>query len=143
MTSPILARTPDRPRRPAQALRGGGMAGSSSRRRGAHHLDGGPGTGKRSSVRYDLHDAIEREFKDGGCWSAGFDLSPTTLRLIRAGCIRATIDPQPYLQGFCPVVGLTQYLRHGITPPTVDAGATIIDSSNVGHVMDLTARHYR
>ena len=87
--------------------------------------------------------AIESNFRDAGYWSAGFDLSPTTLRLIDAGPIRCTVDQQPYIQGFYPVVQLTLYLRYGILPSDIDAGAAIIDRSNVRQVMELTKRNYR
>ena len=87
--------------------------------------------------------AIEKSFSSGGYWSAGFDLSPETLRLIEAGHIRCTVDQQPYIQGFYPVVQLTLYLRYGILPSDIDAGATIIDHKNVRQVMELTKRNYR
>jgi simple sugar transport system substrate-binding protein len=87
--------------------------------------------------------AIEKHFPSGGYWSAGFDLSPGTLRLIEAGHIRYTVDQQPYIQGLYPVVQLTLYLRYGIVPSDVDAGATIIDRDNVRQVMELSRSHYR
>jgi simple sugar transport system substrate-binding protein len=87
--------------------------------------------------------AIETRFPSGGYWSAGFDLSPETLRLIEAGHIRYTVDQQPYVQGFYPVIQLTLYLRYGIVPSDIDTGAAIIDRHNVGQVMDLSRRHYR
>lgn len=87
--------------------------------------------------------AIEAHFSEEGHWSAGFDLSPTILRLIRRGVIRCTIDQQPYVQGFYPVVQLTLYLRHGLRPSSVDAGAAIIDRSSVDRVLELTEEGYR
>ena len=87
--------------------------------------------------------AIERDFASGNYWVAGFDLSPETLRLIDAGHIRCTVDQQPYIQGFYPVVQLVLYLRYGIAPPDIDAGAAIIDRSNVRQVMELSRSHYR
>jgi simple sugar transport system substrate-binding protein len=87
--------------------------------------------------------AIEAHFAGQGYWSAGFDLSPTTLRLIRNGHIRCTVDQQPYIQGFYPVVQLTLLLRYGIIPSDMDAGAAIIDASNVGQVMELSRQLYR
>ena len=86
---------------------------------------------------------IERSFAGKGYWSAGFDLSPEILRLIDAEYIRCTVDQQPYIQGFYPVIQLTLYLRYGIIPSDIDAGATIIDKSNVNHVLELTRRKYR
>ena len=48
------------------------------------------------------------------------------LRLVKGGVIAFTVDQQPYVQGFYPVLQLTQYLRYGLRPASVDAGATII-----------------
>jgi len=87
--------------------------------------------------------AIEASFAGQGYWSAGFDLSPTTLRLIQAGHMRCTVDQQPYIQGFYPVLQLTLYLRYGIVPSDIDAGAAIIDKTNVDQVMELSQRDYR
>jgi simple sugar transport system substrate-binding protein len=87
--------------------------------------------------------AIEKHFPGRGYWAAGFDLSPETLRLIKAGHIRCTVDQQPYVQGFYPVVQLALYLRYGILPADIDAGATIIDRSNADRVLELSRRNYR
>ena len=87
--------------------------------------------------------ALEASFAGDGYWSAGFDLSETTLRLIKAGIIRCTIDQQPYVQGFYPVVQLTHYVRYGLKPSDMDAGATIIDKQNVDQIMELTQEGYR
>jgi len=87
--------------------------------------------------------AIEASFAGQGYWSAGFDLSPATLRLIQKGHIRCTVDQQPYIQGFYPVLQLTLYLRYGIVPSDIDAGAAIIDKTNVDQVMELSQRKYR
>lgn len=86
---------------------------------------------------------IEKYFPGRGYWAAGFDLSPKTLQLIKAGHIRCTVDQQPYIQGFYPVMQLTHYLRYGIIPSDVDAGATIIDKSNVDEVMALSPKKIR
>jgi len=86
---------------------------------------------------------IEKYFPGRGYWAAGFDLSPKTLQLIKDGHIRCTVDQQPYIQGFYPVVQLTHYLRYGIIPSDVDAGATVIDKSNVDQVMALSQKKIR
>ena len=99
------------------------------------------GTGQADTEAAGL--AIESGLAGPGCWAAGFDLSPETLRLIGAGHIRCTIDQQPYVQGFYPVVGLVHYLRYGIMPPSIDAGAAVIDAVSAARVLDLTARKYR
>jgi hypothetical protein len=40
-------------------------------------------------------------------------------------------------------VQLTQYLMFGIRPADVDAGAAIIDRSNVNRVLELSKQQYR
>ena len=87
--------------------------------------------------------AIERYFSNKGYWSAGFDLSSETLRLIQEGHIRCTVDQQPYIQGFYPVIQLTLLSRYGIVPSDIDAGAAIIDRFNVEQVIELTKQKYR
>jgi len=87
--------------------------------------------------------AIERDSPGRGCTSAGFDLSPEILRLIKADVIRLSIDQQPYIQGYYPVVQLTLYCRYGIQPSDVDAGAGVILKKDVDRVLELTRRHYR
>jgi simple sugar transport system substrate-binding protein len=76
-------------------------------------------------------------------YAAGFDLSPEILRLVKEGVIAFTIDQQPYLQGFLPVIQLALNVRYGIRPAAVDAGAAIIDRNNVESVMDLSRAGYR
>ncbi len=87
--------------------------------------------------------AIEKAFAGQGYWAAGFDLSPTTLRLIKANHIRCTVDQQPYIQGFYPVIQLTLYLRYGIMPVSMDAGATIITPATADRALQLTEQKYR
>lgn len=59
------------------------------------------------------------------------------------GVIKFTIDQQPYVQGFYPVVQLALYCRYGIKPPSMDAGATVITKSQAAGVMELKAKNYR
>jgi simple sugar transport system substrate-binding protein len=74
---------------------------------------------------------------------AGFDLSPRILRFIQKGMIRMTVDQQPYIQGFYPVVQLALYCRFGIRPTDIDTGAAFIDAGNVGKVMEANRGGYR
>jgi simple sugar transport system substrate-binding protein len=74
---------------------------------------------------------------------AGFDLSPGIVNLMAEGHIDATIDQQPYLQGFYPVVQLTLFLRFGLTPASIDAGAALIDRSNLESIRQLSRQCIR
>jgi simple sugar transport system substrate-binding protein len=87
--------------------------------------------------------AIEKHFAGKGLSAAGFDLSPETLRLVAAGYIRWTVDQQPYIQGFYPVVQLTQYRRYGIRPANIDAGASLIGKEQAKRVSELSQQGYR
>ena len=87
--------------------------------------------------------AIGAHFSGQGYRAAGFDLSPEILRHIRQGRIAFTIDQQPYIQGFYPVVQLALYHRYGIMPASMDAGATLINRENADSVLELARRHYR
>ena len=66
--------------------------------------------------------------------AGGFDLQPGTLTAINAGQIDFTIDQEPYLQGFLPVVYLYLFNLTGglIVPPNTDTGLTFVTKSNVG-----------
>jgi simple sugar transport system substrate-binding protein len=99
------------------------------------------GTGQSDTEAAGL--ALEKHFAGQEYWSAGFDLSDTTLRLVKAGVIRCTVDQQPYIQGFYPVVQLALYCRYQIQPSDIDAGAAIIDRDNVDAVIRLTQEGYR
>lgn len=78
-----------------------------------------------------------------GLYVAGFDMSPTILGLIDDGVIDCTIDQQPYTQGFYPVVQLALNVRYGIMPANLDAGAAMIDRSNVAQVRTLSVAGVR
>lgn len=87
--------------------------------------------------------AVERNFREAGIYVAGFDLTPEILRLVKAGTIAFTVDQQPYVQGFYPVVQLALYCRYGIRPSSLDAGATVITREDVDRVLKLSAAGYR
>jgi len=65
--------------------------------------------------------------------AGGFDLTPGTLTAISAGQLDFTIDQNPYLQGFIPVLYLYLYNLSGglIAPPDTDTGLTFVTKSTV------------
>ncbi|UCD27756.1 MAG: substrate-binding domain-containing protein [Planctomycetota bacterium] len=87
--------------------------------------------------------AIEKYFKGKGYATAGFDLSPEILRMLKNGTIRFTIDQQPYTQGFYPVIQLALYCRYGIMPTNMDAGAEIVTGEIADRVLKLSKQKYR
>jgi simple sugar transport system substrate-binding protein len=74
---------------------------------------------------------------------AGFDISEAILALIKSGTIDFTIDQQPYVQGFYPLIQLHQNALYGIVPSDVDAGSAVIDRGNVDLVIAAAHAGYR
>jgi simple sugar transport system substrate-binding protein len=66
--------------------------------------------------------------------AGGFDLTPGTLTAIDNGQLNFTIDQEPYLQGFLPVIYLYLFNLTGglVSPPNTDTGLTFVTKSNVG-----------
>ena len=71
-----------------------------------------------------------------GIHAGGFDLQPKTLQEIQTGNLDFTIDQQPYLQGFIPVLQLFLYKLSGglMFPADTDTGLLFVDKNNVGPV---------
>ena len=79
-----------------------------------------------------------------GVHGGGFDLLPRTLELIRKGSMDFTIDQQPYLQGYLPVVFLAQKARYGLLPAgDVATGPSLIRKDQAGQVIALSSRSIR
>jgi simple sugar transport system substrate-binding protein len=68
-----------------------------------------------------------------GIHAGGYDLLPTTLKLIDQGHLDFTIDQQPYLQGFQPVIQLFLYkLSGGLQVPSdTNTGLLFVTKDNV------------
>lgn len=73
---------------------------------------------------------------------AGFDLSPQISAAIKGGTISATVEQQPYLQGYYAITQLALNLAYGLTPSNVDTGNAIIDKSNIGKIASLAGKVY-
>jgi simple sugar transport system substrate-binding protein len=65
--------------------------------------------------------------------AGGFDLIPETLASIKSGDLDYTIDQQPYLQGFLPVLYLYLYKVSGglLSPPQTNTGLLFVTKDNV------------
>lgn len=74
--------------------------------------------------------------------SGGFDLTPQTLSAINNGSLGFTIDQQPYLQGFLPVLALYLFNLSGglVNPPETNTGLTFVTKSNVSQYLHTTSR---
>ncbi|MCY4406842.1 MAG: substrate-binding domain-containing protein [Rhodospirillaceae bacterium] len=65
-----------------------------------------------------------------GLPNGGFDVNPRIMENINAGLTTATVDQQPFLQGFLPVMFVALNQRYGIQPSDLNTGVGIVDSSN-------------
>jgi simple sugar transport system substrate-binding protein len=74
--------------------------------------------------------------------AGGFDLTPQTLSGIKAGSLDYTIDQQPYLQGFLPVLYLWLYKLSGglVSPPETNTGLLFVTKDNVGPYQSTKTR---
>jgi simple sugar transport system substrate-binding protein len=75
--------------------------------------------------------------------AGGFDLTPQTLQSIKSGSLNFTIDQQPYLQGFLPVLYLYLFNLSGglVNPPETNTGLTFVEKTNVGPYLNTTSRY--
>jgi simple sugar transport system substrate-binding protein len=70
-----------------------------------------------------------------------FDLSPEVLRAVKAGQMEFAIDQQPFLQGYLPIVLLTQYELYGVLPAqaaVVPTGPSFVTARDVARVVRLS-----
>jgi len=64
--------------------------------------------------------------------TGGFDLSKTILQNILDGKTVATVDQQPFYQGFLAVTELFYLHKYGLIPVDVNTGSALIDKQNAG-----------
>jgi simple sugar transport system substrate-binding protein len=75
-----------------------------------------------------------------------FDLGPVVLDAVRRGKLLFAVDQQPYLQGYLPVVLLTQRARYGLFPAEGDLVATgpnFVTRENAAKAIELSRRSIR
>lgn len=77
-----------------------------------------------------------------GVRAGGYDLLPVTLRAIHDRHLDFTIDQQPYLQGFLPVLQmfLYRYSAHLVAPADTNTGLNFVTRDNVGRYLTTKSR---
>jgi simple sugar transport system substrate-binding protein len=75
--------------------------------------------------------------------AGGFDLTPGTLRAIKADQVNFTINQDPYLQGFLPVLYLYMFNLTGglVLPPDTDTGLSFVTKDNVGPYLNASTTY--
>jgi simple sugar transport system substrate-binding protein len=74
---------------------------------------------------------------------AGFDLVPAVLDRLEDGYIQGTVDQQPYLQGYLPVVQIALMKQYKLSAWSVNTGDSIITKKDVATVRDLANKGLR
>ncbi|MET3926060.1 substrate-binding domain-containing protein [Devosia sp. 2618] len=65
----------------------------------------------------------------------GFDLAVEIVNAVESGAMFATMDQQPYLQGYYPIAQIAMAKRYGLTPTDVDTGqGAFLDQDRIGVV---------
>lgn len=103
--------------------------------RGMFAVDAGSTQGVAQVMeKYGLHEQ--------GVRAGGYDLLPKILELLEAGHIDFTIDQQPYLQGFLPVMQMYLYkLSGGITGPAeTNTGLLFVTKEDASKYLDTESR---
>jgi simple sugar transport system substrate-binding protein len=103
--------------------------------RGLFAVDAGSTAGVAQLMR--LHKLHARGVRAGG-----YDLLPTTLQAIHDGDLDFTIDQQPYLQGFQPVVQLflDRYSDGLVVPADTNTGLNFVTRRNVDRYLTTKSR---
>jgi simple sugar transport system substrate-binding protein len=88
--------------------------------------------------------ALEASGRQEEITLATFDLSPSVLEAVRDGRMLFAVDQQQYLQGYLPVVFLTNYAENGTMPASeVLTGPAFVTEENAEQVIDLSKRGIR
>jgi simple sugar transport system substrate-binding protein len=77
---------------------------------------------------------------------ATFDLGPDVLNAVRDGRLLFTVDQQPYLQGYLPVVLLAERARYGLFPAQrglIPTGPNFVTRENAEQALELSRRSIR
>jgi simple sugar transport system substrate-binding protein len=104
--------------------------------RGMFAVDGGSTQGVADVMR--AHGLRRRGVRAGG-----YDLLPRTLRAIADGHVDFTIDQQPYLQGFLPILQLFMFKYSGglVAPSETNTGLLFVTRGNVRPYLTTTTRY--
>ncbi len=71
-----------------------------------------------------------------------FDLDSDIAQAIKDGIMESAIDQQPYLQGYLPVVLLTEYARYGVIPANnINTGPGFVTKKTIGLVQKLAGEY--
>jgi simple sugar transport system substrate-binding protein len=90
--------------------------------------------------------AVRRLGRPGTVNVATFDLGPDVLKAVQRHELLFAVDQQAYLQGYLPIVLLTQRARYGLFPARGDlvpTGPNFVTARDAGKAIELSKRSIR
>src|SRR3954453_15724083 len=99
--------------------------------------------GDAGSSESEAQTVQKHNLRSKGVKAGGYDLTPITQTLLAAGQIDFTIDQQPYLQGFFPIVQLYLYAVSGTLTGIADVntGLKFLDKATIGPYNSTKSRY--
>ncbi|AUM73751.1 sugar ABC transporter substrate-binding protein [Paracoccus jeotgali] len=86
--------------------------------------------------------ALEENGMAGDIYFGTFDLGDEIVKGIKSGVIKWGIDQQPFLQGYLPVVFMTNYHRYGVLPGNnVNAGPGFVTAENLDLIEEFAGEY--
>ena len=86
--------------------------------------------------------ALDQMGMSGEIYFGTFDLSGEIAEAIKAEIIAFAIDQQPYLQGYLPVVILTNLARYGVVPGnSINSGPGFITKANISKAEEFAGEY--
>ena len=73
--------------------------------------------------------------------NGGFDVNPRIMENINSGKTTATMDQQPFWQGFLPVMFIAYDVRYGLVPGDVNTGNGVVDPKNAQNATDFAGTY--
>jgi len=71
--------------------------------------------------------------------NGGFDISAVIIENIKSGKTVATVDQQPFYQGYFAITQLHYNLRYGMVPADINTGNAVIDKTNADPVLEFSS----
>ena len=88
--------------------------------------------------------ALKESGREQDITLATFDLAPAVLQAIDEGDMAFAVDQQQYLQGYLPIVYLTNYIQYGVVPAEeVLTGPAFVTDENAKQVINLSKKGIR
>ena len=81
--------------------------------------------------------------KPGSIFFSGFDVTPAAVTAIQSGYLTLSIDQQPFLQGYLPILQICLTKKFGFSGLTVNTSGGFLDKGNVAVVAPLALKEIR